>query len=93
MGLGCPFHGKLVKFHFEDFKNNFELENKGMEMCMSNASGFNRTEFVNMISKSAYKDYLNTSNFQVSQMKCEMCLLHWVMVKTLYKKNYKLGKS
>lgn len=62
-GNEWQFHGKLVKFHFEDFKNYFDLENQGMEVCLSNAPDFDHIEFVKVISKSVNIDHLDTTIF------------------------------
>lgn len=34
VGIEIQFCSKLIKFHFEEFNNNFGLENKGMYVCM-----------------------------------------------------------
>lgn len=84
--LEVKSHGRLIEFTHEDFKTHFGLEFRGMEVCSSNAPVFNIAEFVRMILKSLFKDHLDTSNFQINQIKCEMCMLHLVVIKILYMK-------
>lgn len=62
------------------------MENKGMQVFLSNAPGFNHIEFTKRISKPVYMNHLDTTNFQISQMKCNMCMLHWVVLNILYRK-------
>lgn len=62
----CQFRGRLIKFGIEDFKNVFELEYKGMEICVTNAPNFNHTQFVKMASETFVKDHSDTNNFHIS---------------------------
>lgn len=39
--IHCQLSGMLIKFGIEDFKNVFGLENKKMEVCVSNPHCFN----------------------------------------------------
>lgn len=48
---------------------------KGMDVCVSNVSGFNCTEFMKMISINVHMDHLDTTNFQISQMSV-VCACH-----------------
>lgn len=66
---------------FDDFEHHFGLESKGNAICISNAPNFVWEDFVKSISKSVYKDYLDMANFQISQVKFEMRILHWIIVK------------
>lgn len=48
-GFECNFHNQFIKFTLDDFKHNFDLDSKGNEICISNASGFVRANFVKRI--------------------------------------------
>lgn len=49
--LECKFYSKFVHFNHEDFRTQFGLEYKGMEVFVLNAPNVNRADFVKMISK------------------------------------------
>lgn len=45
-GLEHVFHNQVIKFMLYDFKHPFGLVSKGNEVCILNALGFDRVEFV-----------------------------------------------
>lgn len=67
------FWGRQVSFTFAEFHEVLGLENNSMEVDPQNqASGFRRILYI--------------LNFQISQMKFEMRILHWTTMKFLYRK-------
>lgn len=46
LGLECQFYGKLINFYFANFKTHFGFEFKGMDVCISNTSCFNRIKLI-----------------------------------------------
>lgn len=88
IGLESVFCNQVIKFTLDDFKHHFGLDSKGNEMYILNSSDFDRTEFVNSISKFVFIDHLNLTDFHISQVKFEMRILHWIVVKFLYRKPY-----
>lgn len=80
------FHDKDIKFTLEEFEHHFGLEYKGMEVCISNATSFDIKDFVKSISKYVFSNCLDLDNFQISQVKFEMCILHWIIANIFYRK-------
>lgn len=92
-GTHCQSDRKFIKFIVVNFKIVFELNNKGTEVCLSKAPNFDRAQFVKEICRTFLRGPLGFVNFNISQMKCAMRMLHWVAVKVLYKKTRNLARS
>lgn len=82
--LECNFCNKVSKFTLDDFKYYLGLESKENDACISNLIDFVRENFVKFISKSVYKDFLGMENFHISQVKFEMRIIHWIVMKIIY---------
>lgn len=82
-GLECHFKNKLIKFSLSDFNTHFGLWARGDEICTTNAPKFSKLEFVTSIFKFVFGDRLDMANFNIIQIKFEMRILHWIMVKML----------
>lgn len=83
---GCQFRQRMISFSHDDLRDHFGLDYKGMQFDQSILQGFIRVNFIEMISKSLFKDHLISINFSIIQMKCEIRIFHYVIVKILYRK-------
>lgn len=86
ISLECLFHNQSIKHTLKDFDTHFELLSKGNEVCISSAPSFVKFDLVKSISKSVIGDRLDMTNFHIRQVKFEIRILHWIVVKVLYKK-------
>lgn len=84
--MECQFHNKLIKFTSKDFDTPFGLWVKGSDVCISKALKFVKFDLVKHISKFVLGDSLEMKNFHISQVKFEMRILHWIVLKLLYRK-------
>lgn len=91
-GLVSKFKNRVVKFNYIDFATHFGLKSVGMDVCVSKSSQYERIFFVQSISKYVFGDRLDMANFHISQVKFEMRILHWIIVKVFYRKPSKWGK-
>ncbi|KAL5074230.1 hypothetical protein RYX36_013214, partial [Vicia faba] len=95
--LGIKFLAPLEKHKFLKFQSlnkKFDpdlirafycnLTPKGDEICITSSPDFAKIDSVKNISKSVFGDNLDMANFNISQMKLEMIILHWIIVKLLY---------
>ncbi|KAI5439982.1 hypothetical protein KIW84_025369 [Lathyrus oleraceus] len=82
----CPkFKDKVIKFNYMEFKKYFGLTFGGSDMDVGRSSDYDRISFILSISKSVCENPA-MSNFGISKVKFDMRLLHWIIVKILYRK-------
>lgn len=62
-------------------------------MFSPNSYNFDRIEFIKIIYKSIFEDRMNIANFDISQVKFEMRIPQWIIVKVLHKKPYNLARA
>lgn len=91
--LECHFRNKLIKFTLKDFDTHFWLLSKGNEFCISSAHGFIKFDLVKSTSKSVFGDPLDMAIFHISQVKFEKRILHWIIMKMLYRKPWNWDKD
>lgn len=64
-----------------------------MNVCVAKSLDYDRISFVQSISKSVFYDRLDMANFHTSQVKFEMIILHWIIVKIFYQKPYNWARA
>lgn len=74
-----------------DFTKDLGLTSEGPNMSAERLSEYDRVCFVFYISKFVC-DNFSMSNFGISQVKLDMRLLHWIIVKIIYIKPKNWGR-
>lgn len=64
--LTSKFKDRVIKFDYNDFTAHFDFKYVGMNACVAKSSQYDKTSFVQSISKSIFGDHLDMTNFHMS---------------------------
>ncbi|CAI8616505.1 unnamed protein product [Vicia faba] len=89
-GIDSRFKYKLVKFDYFDFRKYLDLASSGALLDAAPIN-YDKVSHVLAISKFVVESP-SMSNFSIIQVNFDMCLLHWIVVKILYRKPRNWGR-